>query len=236
MISVTSLKKHTGTNIAEWGNKNPNEVATPARFELAVSALARLYLLFLIYHPYMKCFLILLLIVSLACSATESLDNSSLAAPVQSESNEKSSMVKITRVIDGDTMDVRFEDGTTDRVRLLGVDTPETNAPNKPNEYGDITDLKCLTKWGDKSDDYARSVLDGKEVLLVFDEKAGERGYYGRLLAYIEIDDYDFNESLISRGYARIYEEGTSSREERYLSEQNRAISAGKGLWGDCIN
>ena len=43
MISVTSLKKHTGTNIAEWGNKNPNEVATPTRFELAISALTGPY-------------------------------------------------------------------------------------------------------------------------------------------------------------------------------------------------
>ena len=64
--------------------------------------------------------------------------------------------MKITKVIDGDTMDVRFKDGTSDRVRLLGVDTPETNAPNKANEYGDIADLKCLTRWGDKSDDYAK--------------------------------------------------------------------------------
>ncbi len=43
MVSVTSLKKHTGTNIAEWGNKNPNEVATPTRFELAISALTGPY-------------------------------------------------------------------------------------------------------------------------------------------------------------------------------------------------
>ena len=182
----------------------------------------------------MKYLLIVLCITGLACSGTESFDNSSLPVPAQNEATEKSSMVKITKVIDGDTMDVRFEDGTTDRVRLLGVDTPETNAANKPNEYGEITDLKCLTRWGNESDDYARSILDGKEVRLVFDEAAGERGYYGRLLAYIEIDDYDFNESLISRGYARVYEEGTSSRERRYLSEQKKIMSAGIGLWGDC--
>ena len=184
----------------------------------------------------MKYLLIVLCIASLACSDKESFDNSSLPAPLQTESTEKSSVVKITKVIDGDTMDVRFKDGSTDRVRLLGVDTPETNAKNKPNEYGDITDLKCLTRWGDKSDDYAKKVLNGKEVLLVFDDEAGERGYYGRLLAYIEIDGYDFNESLISRGYARVYEEGTSSREKRYLSVQEKVISAGTGLWGDCIN
>ena len=68
----------------------------------------------------------------------------------------------------------------------------------------------------------------------MFDKEAGERGYYGRLLAYIEIDGYDFNESLISRGYARVYDEGSSSRETRYLSMQNKAILQGIGLWGDC--
>ena len=193
-------------------------------------------LLFFVYHPLMKYLLLVLLVAGIACSNTEPFDNSSLPAPIRTKSTEKSSMVEITKVIDGDTMDVQFEDGTTDRVRLLGVDTPETNAKNKPNEYGNITDLKCLTRWGDKSDDYAKKVLDGREVLLVFDEEAGERGYYGRLLAYIEIDGYDFNESLISRGYARVYEEGTSSREKRYLSIQENVISAGTGLWGDCIN
>jgi len=184
----------------------------------------------------MKYLLVFLLVAGIGCSNTEPFDNSSLPAPMRTESTEKSSVAKITKVIDGDTMDVRFKDGSTDRVRLLGVDTPETNAKNKPNEYGNITDLKCLTRWGNKSDDYAKKILDGREVLLVFDEEAGERGYYGRLLAYIEIDGYDFNESLISRGYARVYEEGTSSREKRYLSIQENVISAGTGLWGDCIN
>ena len=182
----------------------------------------------------MKYLLVVLLTAGIGCSNTEPFDNSSLPAPIRTKSTEKFSMVKITKVIDGDTMDVRFRDGSTDRIRLLGVDTPETNAKNKPNEYEDITDLKCLNIWGDKSDDYAKRVLDGKEVNLVFDNEAGVRGYYGRLLAYIEIDGYDFNESLISRGYARVYDEGSSSRETRYLSMQNKAILQGIGLWGDC--
>ena len=193
-------------------------------------------LLFFVYHPLMKYLLVVLLVAGIGCSNTEPFDNSSLPTPVRTESTEKSFEVKVTKVIDGDTMDVRFKNGSTDRVRLLGVDTPETNAKNKPDEYGDITDLKCLTRWGNKSDEYAKKVLDGREVLLVFDEEAGERGYYGRLLAYIEIDGYDFNESLISRGYARVYEEGTSSREKRYLSMQQKVISTGTGLWGDCLN
>jgi len=141
---------------------------------------------------------------------------------------------KVTKVVDADTVDVLFEDGTTDRVRLLGVDVPETNNPNKANEYGNITNLDCLTKWGNKANDYAEYTLEGKEVKLILDEAAGERGYYGRLLAYIEIDGYDFNETLIKQGYARVYEEGTASREERYMLSQDSVMARGTGLWGDC--
>ena len=141
---------------------------------------------------------------------------------------------KVTNVVDADTVDVLFEDGTTDRVRLLGVDVPETNNPNKANEYGNITNLDCLTKWGNKANDYAEYILEGKEVKLILDEAAGGRGYYGRLLAYIEIDGYDFNETLIDHGYARVYEEGTATREERYMLSQDWVVTRGTGLWGDC--
>ena len=72
----------------------------------------------------MKYLLVVLLTAGIGCSNTEPFDNSSLPAPIRTKSTEKSSMVEITKVIDGDTMDVRFRDGSTDRVRLLGVDTP----------------------------------------------------------------------------------------------------------------
>jgi len=68
----------------------------------------------------MKILLLVLLIASIGCSNTEPFDNSSLPTPVRTESTEKSFEVKVTKVIDGDTMDVRFKDGSTDRVRLLG--------------------------------------------------------------------------------------------------------------------
>ena len=76
---------------------------------------------------------------------------------------------KFTRVVDADTVDVLFKDGTTDRIRLLGVHVPETNNPNKANEYGNITNLDYLTKWGNKANDYAEYTLEGKEVKLILD-------------------------------------------------------------------
>ena len=52
-------------------------------------------------------------------------------------------VAQVSDVVDGDTIDVVFADGSTDRVRLLGVDTPETFSPNSPGEYGDIADTAC---------------------------------------------------------------------------------------------
>ncbi len=53
---------------------------------------------------------------------------------------------QVSNVVDGDTIDVVFADGSTDRVRILGVDTPETLSANSPGEYGDIT---YTTVWTD---------------------------------------------------------------------------------------
>ena len=89
-------------------------------------------------------------------------------------------------MIDGDTVEVLLEDGSGDTVRLLGVDTPETLGENKPQEYGDITDTACLTDWGRNATKFASRLLLGETVQLVFDSMAGERGAFGRRLAYME--------------------------------------------------
>ena len=169
--------------------------------------------------------MIAILMITLSCQPSPNTNAGELV---------KSDHLKATviRVIDGDTVEVRFDDGKTDKVRLLGVDTPETNAKNKPGEYGSVTNMDCLKAWGDKATTYAIDQLDKKEVVLVLDEDAGLRGYYGRLLAYVEVDGKDFNKSLVQLGYARVYEEGESKRESEYLRDQNNAQANSDGLWG----
>ena len=137
----------------------------------------------------------------------------------------------VTDVVDGDTVKVRFNDNSTDTVRLLGVDTPETSMPNKSYEYGSITDTKCLDRFGSIATVYAEEQLSGKNVVIDLDETAGLRGSYGRLLAYVEIDGSDFNRSLVRLGYARVYDEGESVREAEYMEEQEFARSVPLGLW-----
>ena len=165
-----------------------------------------------------------ILMITLSCQS---------ASDTNAGETVKSDHLKATviRVIDGDTVEVRLNDGKTDKVRLLGVDTPETNAKNKPGEYGSVTDMDCLKAWGDKATTYAIDQLDKKEVVLVLDEDAGLRGYYGRLLAYVEMEGKDFNKSLVKLGYARVYEEGESKRESEYLRDQTTAQADSDGLW-----
>ena len=137
----------------------------------------------------------------------------------------------VVKVIDGDTVEVVLQDGSSERVRLLGVDTPETYGQNKPHEYGGITDTACLDDSGHLATEFALERLEGRTVTLVFDPLAGERGFYGRLLAYIIVNGHDFNAELVELGFARVYSEGDSSREQEYLILQHLAQANDLGLW-----
>ncbi|MBM3947356.1 MAG: hypothetical protein FJ315_08190, partial [SAR202 cluster bacterium] len=139
--------------------------------------------------------------------------------------------ITVTRVIDGDTIQVRLSNGSTDRVRLVGVDAPETGSPNRTGEYGRITDLACLDRWGARATSYLRDELEGRSVTLEVDPREGPRDSFDRLLAYVTQGGQDINASLVELGYARVYTEGRAEREDGYLALQRAAQQAGLGLW-----
>jgi len=145
--------------------------------------------------------------------------------------------VNVTYVVDGDTFDAVFPSGNEERIRLLGVDVPETTpSKNDEYEYGNITDLDCLAIYGIESKVFAKSRLDGKTVMIQFDETAGLKGYYGRWLAYVFLTNgTDFNAELVKNGYARAYDEGTCEKESYYIELQSQALSQRVGLW-NCIS
>jgi len=124
---------------------------------------------------------------------------------------------KVARVIDGDT--IELENG--ERVRYIGIDTPETKHPSKPVEY-----------YGREADSANRSLVEGKEVWLEFDVQ--ERDQYGRLLAYVCVDDIFVNAWLVENGYAQVMTIPPNVRyAERFLELQQKAREEGKGLWGE---
>ncbi|MDZ7702499.1 MAG: lamin tail domain-containing protein [Halobacteriales archaeon] len=137
-------------------------------------------------------------------------------------------------VVDGDTVEVRFPDGSTDTVRLLGVDTPEVHAANEPAEYEGVPDTSsgadCLRGAGHDASAFMTERVLGATVTLVFDPLADRRGSYGRLLAYVELDGTDVNRQLVDRGHARVYD-STFARSDAYYDDEAAAQAAGRGLW-----
>jgi micrococcal nuclease len=143
--------------------------------------------------------------------------------------------VTVSRVIDGDTVEVRYRNGSTETVRLLGVDTPETRADRlSPEEFETVADSDAgrahLLSWGQNATGFANRRLAGQQVRLVVDDTADRRGGYGRLLGYIYVDGDNFNKQLLSKGYARLYESEFTLREEFAASERT-ARRAAVGLW-----
>src|SRR6478736_9024754 len=95
----------------------------------------------------------------------------------------------VERVVDGDTVIVRAGGGAL-RVRLLGIDTPETVDPDRP--------VGC---FGPEASAYTKHLLTGRSVTLVYDRELHDR--YGRLLAYIYLGGKFVNAALVELGYAR---------------------------------
>ena len=97
---------------------------------------------------------------------------------------------RVERVVDGDTF-VAAVGGRRERVRIIGVDTPETVAPNRPVE-----------PYGRQASDFAKKELTGQTIRLAGDAEPRDR--YGRLLAYVWLADGTFwNALLAAEGYAQ---------------------------------
>jgi len=130
----------------------------------------------------------------------------------------------VVRVIDGDTVDVRLG-GRTERVRLIGVDTPESVAQDRP--------VQCFGK--EASAATADLLPAGTEVRLERDEVSRDR--YGRLLAYVwrRDDDLLVNLALVEGGFADAVSYGDNEAIFDLLSAAESAARAdGIGLWSAC--
>jgi micrococcal nuclease len=128
----------------------------------------------------------------------------------------------VISVVDGDTVLALLRGGAVEKVRLLGVDTPEVVDPRKP--------VQC---FGHVASDFTKVQLTGKRVALELD--AEQRDKYGRLLAYVILDGHRYNDELLERGYARflvIPPNGSHAR--AMLRAELAARAAGRGLWGAC--
>ncbi|MFB6121404.1 MAG: thermonuclease family protein [Halobacteriaceae archaeon] len=155
--------------------------------------------------------------------------------PAGTETPTRERTATVTHVVDGDTIDVRFADGSTDTVRLLGVDAPETRGDVTPSEFG-LPDTEavrdCLRTAADDATAFAQARLAGREVVVTTDPTADRRGGYGRLLAYVRAPgaDESFNRALLAAGHARVYVTGFS-RLSAFRDAAEAAQAADRGLW-----
>ena len=152
-------------------------------------------------------------------SEPSSTSASASAAP-KGSGTDRGATVTVSRVVDGDTIEISPAVNGNDEVRLIGVDTPETKDPSEGIE-----------PYGPKASAFATDELIGQRVGLEFDQEREDR--YGRLLAYVYVGGEMFNEVLLEEGYAQAYPyEPNTKYEERFASAQTDARAAGLGIWG----
>lgn len=132
-----------------------------------------------------------------------------------------SAIVPVTRVVDGDTIEVQLG-GRIEDVRLIGVDTPETVKPDTP--------VQC---FGPRASHFTKQLLTGRRVRLVFGVE--RRDVYGRLLAYVYLGRRFVNPILVRRGLARSLTIPPNDRfAPLFRGLELRAARSGRGLWGAC--
>lgn len=159
----------------------------------------------------------ILLVVIAAGYGWQRLDDDSGAG------SPSASAARVVRVVDGDTILVSAA-GRQERVRYIGVDTPETVKPRTP--------VQC---FGKRASAFNHRLVDGRDVRLVFDAERRDR--YGRLLAYVYRagDGLFVNAELVRRGYATTLTIAPNVRfADRFRTLAAAARTAGRGLWSAC--
>lgn len=136
---------------------------------------------------------------------------------------QNATYVDVTRVVDGDTIVVVFDNGIEETVRLIGVDTPETVHPTLGVE-----------PWGPEASAFTKSNLEGERVGLELDVEQRDR--FGRLLVYLWVTDELFNLTLIEVGLAEISTYVPNVKYvDLFVAAQRVAVEERVGMWIDYV-
>jgi micrococcal nuclease len=172
----------------------------------------------------------LLFLLSFSCASPE-VELLDQAPPTARDEPAGYEVAIVTRVVDGDTIEVELTDrvdgpgageaeiGPEYDVRLIGIDTPESVKPDSP--------VEC---FGREASAAATELLEGKEVRLVKDVEETDR--FDRLLRYVYLGDEMANARLVVNGYAFAYTYPPNVRHSELLVQlQREAREANRGLW-----
>lgn len=144
-------------------------------------------------------------------------------AAVQQAEQAQPGLYTVTRFTDGDTLSVDMN-GTTEKVRMIGVDTPETHKPNSP--------VQC---YGPAAAAFTKNLIGIQKVRLEADPENTNRDRYDRLLRYVYLPDGRLvQKELISQGYGFAYIQFPFSKKAEFVAAERQAETGNKGLWGNC--
>ncbi len=132
-------------------------------------------------------------------------------------------LYRVTEFVDGDTLAVDMN-GKTEKIRFIGVDTPETHDPRKA--------VQC---FGLAAAAFTKNLIGNQNLRLETDPTNTNRDRYNRLLRYVYLPDNTLvNAEIIKQGYGFAYTGFPFTKMEEFKHYQEEARAGSKGLWKDC--
>lgn len=171
-------------------------------------------------------------VFQIASPAPPSSPKTTFTPSISPSSNEnRTQKAYVMRVIDGDTVEV-LTDGQIQKIRYIGIDTPETVDPRKP--------VQC---FGREASLKNKELVEGKEIKI--EKDVSETDTFGRLLRYVYVGDPSpstdgsgqvfVNEELVRQGYAHAATFPPDVKyQELFREAQKEAQSENRGLWSTC--
>lgn len=127
------------------------------------------------------------------------------------QTENQNNLYEVVRVVDGDTVILNI-DGQKMRVRLIGIDTPESVAEDKSRNV----------KEGKIASEYTKNLLENEKVRVEFDEE--KQDVYERKLGYLFLNDEFINEKLLKEGMAKLYTKTTNQKYSERLKKPNNTL------------
>lgn len=132
-------------------------------------------------------------------------------------------LYRVTEFSDGDTITVDMN-GIPEKIRFIGVDTPETHDPRKP--------VQC---YGQAASNFTKTLIGSQDVRLEADPENTNRDRYNRLLRYVYLPNNTLvNAEIIKQGYGFAYVSFPFSKMDEFKHYQSEAQQQNRGLWGSC--
>lgn len=153
---------------------------------------------------------------------------SMLLAPVNAAADPVDTTAVVLKVVDGDTIDIRDDNRGRLRIRILGIDTPETKKPGYT--------IGC---WGPQATQFAVDNLLEQRVAFITDPTQDANDHYGRTLAYLVKDNgWNYSVEAARAGTAKsyIYDNNPVQEYAEIAAAEQDAKTASRGLWGPPCN